>query len=275
MSPTLLGLGTLFGSGNVGTLIWATGLALTAAVTGLRIGGRLLTPMLAVVIVAAVGAAGTGSLLGFGTALGARLNMSPEIPRLDAPPRTALITSQLSNKFLLMKTLFWNPNISRVLSIGGNGSPDGFASTSVRLAPGAGLVDDHGRPITGPFAVDSDTVADPGAPATAVLQRSPTTIVFGLNRIDGYFETAGSLSAEAGRKPVVVNLRMRSVSGSKGMSVDCTHSRRVVTVGARSTNVSIRVPAHSVETCRIALVRGLPITHRRRTVSVQAVVSRR
>jgi hypothetical protein len=276
MSPTLLGLGTIGGSGTVSTLLWASGLAAAAAAAGLRFASRRFTPLLAVVIAASVGAMGTESLLGFGTALGERLNVSSETPRLHAPPNSAIVTSELTNRWLLMKTLFWNPTVTRVLVLGGGSAADTFPSTSVRLQPGRGLVGMDGQRVSGPFALDTDTAAAyptsvaSRRPLPGVFARSPSVFLFGLNRVDGYLETVSSLEAVAPGRPLRVTIQMTSDRGQKTMSVTCGRARREVVVGSTVTSMSLLVAARSQLLCRIGLVKGAAVSYANRTVSVRA-----
>src|SRR5262249_33935626 len=108
------------------------GLAVAATATGLRLGGRRLTLLLSVIIVASLSALASASFLGFGRDPLSRPRL-PGVARMATPAGTALLTSFGSNPSLLMKTLFWNPEIKRVLVIGSESAPDGFPSTMVRL----------------------------------------------------------------------------------------------------------------------------------------------
>jgi hypothetical protein len=274
-SPTLLGLGSITGGGDTSTLIWATALAAGAIATGLRLRGRLLAPLLAVVVVASVGASGSAALLRFGATLDTRLNLSADVPRLNAPAGTALITSTGTNRFLLMKSLFWNPDITRVLVLGDGRASDGYASTKVRLEPGHGLVDRLGRTVPGPFAVDTDTTATsaatfvPRGSMPAVLREAPIVLVFGWNRNDGYLETVTRLYAVANTGPIELTMRLVSPNGPKTLNLACGRMRRTVEVGRRPTNTRITVAASSELSCLISLVRGVPLLHSHRTVSVK------
>lgn len=278
MSPTLLGLGAIAGNGNGATLAWAVLLAAAAVVIGLRVGGRSLPVLLALAIIAGVGVLGTKSLLEFTGPLGERLNISATIPRLHAPANTALVTSPVTNRWLLMKTLFWNPNITRVLVLGARASTDGFNSTAVRFQPGRGLVAGNGRPAQGPFAVDTDTfiAAAPGSsngtPPSTVSRAAPRLLLFGWGRGDGYLETVSWLYAVASRAPVTVTLGLSSSNGRKRMSIDCGQGPRLVAVGAHVSQVRLQAQAERELACRISLVEGLPVDYHDRTVSVRARV---
>lgn len=260
-SPSLLGLGTLAGGGDRGTLLWAVGLALLALGVGLGVIAPRVVPATSLLLLAAVGSAGTVSLLGFGTALGWRLNLTDDVPRLHARPGTALVTLPTSNRFLLMKTLFWNPQVTRVLVLGRGPAADGWAATDVRLNA-QGLVGPDGRPVRGPFAFDTDTTALVGPGSARVF-------LFGLNRTDHYLETLSRLDVAAGERPVEVGLRLVSPSGAKRIALRCGGKNRVVTVGTAPTQAVVPVPKQTVRTCRITLVGGSPVVSRGRTVSVQ------
>jgi len=276
MSPTLLGLSTLGGGGNTATLTWVAILSLASVAVGLRIGRRHLTPLLALAIVAAVGATAVHSLLSYGAVLGAKLGVSNGIPQLQAPTDAALVTSSTTNRFRLMKTLFWNPNVTRVLSIGSASAVDGFAATQVRLVSGRGFVDAAGGTVEGPFAVDSDTFAaapsmtDPTEARSGVFEQAPALIAFGWNRLDGYLETVSRLYAVATQRPLHIRIALFSSSGTKKMAFKCGRSKDEVVVGARTRWVRLSVRPHAELACRIALVRGTPATEGNRTVSVHA-----
>ena len=276
MSPTLLGLNHVGGGGNAASLVWALALAAAAIVTGLRVGGRMVTPLLGLTIIAVIGAVGTHSLLTFSSTLGKRLNVSSDVPRLHAPTGTAILTSSVTNRWLLMKTLFWNPQVDRVLVVGKGPAVDGFAATNVRLVPGVGLVDNHGNRVSGPFAVDTDTVAAPESTlrqstiTPGVLPRAPAVLVFGWNRTDRYLEVVSWFYATAGRRPLNVALTMSSSHGAKAMSIDCGRNREVVSVGFAPRTVRLDVPTKTELACRISLVKGSVVPYRNRDVSVRA-----
>jgi hypothetical protein len=276
-SPSVLGLGTLTGGGTGSTLIWAMALTALAVATGLRLGGPRVTSVVALALLGAVGAAGTLSLLGFGSALGWRLNLSTDVPRLHAPRGSALITVPGTNRFLLMKTLFWNPGISRVLVLGNGHAADGYAATDVQLRPPGVLVDRNGRSVPGPFAIDTDTMAasrllpDSRSATRSVFLTAPTVMVFGWNRDDRYLETVSRLVAVAGGKPVKVTLSLASPNGSKTMAISCGAGVKKLPVSRKQVLVGVGLARMSRRTCRMSLVRGEPVSYRERTVSVQGI----
>lgn len=274
MSPTLLGLDEL-GTGKA-TLVWAAGLSILAFATGLRLGGRLATPLTAVVVLLTVGSAGSVSFLSFASDLVTRLNLPTVTPRLRAPRGTALVISPATHRALLPRTLFWNPRVNRVLFIGTGTAPDGFATTDVALDPGKGFVDAAGRLVNGPYAFDSDTVAlsmprSGGRPSErAVTATAPIGIVFGLNQVDHFLETVSWADFVSGKQPLVITIRFVSRHGTKTMSVACDGDARTVVVGRLPTAARIPVPPESRRECRISLVKGMPVSYGNRTVSVQA-----
>lgn len=268
MSPTLLGLGTIGGGGDASALIWATGLAILAVLARMRIGGRAGTLVLAFAVVAAIGAMGARSLLGFGTTLDRRLDVSPTIPRLHAPPGAAIVTSPNTNSWLLMKTLFWNRNVTRVLVLGQGSAADGFAGTDVHLVPGVGLVDRDGKPVVGPFEVDADTFAAPSGD-----RRTPALFLFGWSKEDGYLDPVSWLDAATGSRALEARLVLSSVHGTKEMAIRCGRMTRRVAVGVGATPVVVRVAARSEVSCRIGLIAGSTVEEHDRTVSVHAQVT--
>jgi hypothetical protein len=271
-SPTLLGLTWLTGGGDRGTLAWAIVLAVAAVVTGLRVGGRRVTRVLGAVIVLSASAAASVGLLRFGSTLGAQLNLSNDVPHVHAPQGSALVTFPDTNRFLLMKTLFWNPAITRVAVLGRGASPDGYASTGVRLAPGRGFVDGRGRPLHGPFAFDTDTAVATAAThgaLPAVLGEAPSVVVSGWNRSDGYLETVSRLIAAAGRRPLDVAMTVVSPDRPRRVSLRCSNAHRTYTVGTQPTTLRVLIPARSRRECLVSLVAGTPVVRNNRTVGVR------
>jgi hypothetical protein len=274
-SPSLLGLGTLAGGdGSRGTLVWAVGLSALALATGLGVFRRRLVPALALLLLAAVGGAGTASLLGYGTALGWQLDFTTDVPHLHAPPGTALITTADTNRFLLMKTLFWNPQVTRVLVVGTGRAADGFAAADVRFDRRGRLIDHAGDVVPGPFALDTDTSgAGSGRVSSGradVFARAPRVLVFGWNRDDHYLETVNRVVAVSTGDRLAVSMRLQSVHGRKTMALVCRGSRPVaLVVGRAERSLKFVVPPHRERACRLSLVKGMPIPYRQRTVSVQ------
>jgi hypothetical protein len=273
MSPTLHGLGTIVGRGDAGHLSWAAGLAVAALVTGLGLGGRRLTLLLATIIVAAVGILASVSLLGLGRdAYRSRL---PGVTQLATPPGTALLTSSGSDRWLLMKTLFWNPDITRVLVLGSGSAADGFASTAVRLGR-LGLVDGRGRPVPSPLALSADTTASsrPGFESSrqipAAVRGRPAVLVAGWNRTDHYLDPVSWVYAVAGGRPVELSMRLVSERGPKTMSLACGSDRRSILVGKRPATLRVSVPRGTERACRISLVKGAAVSQGDRLVSVKA-----
>jgi hypothetical protein len=242
----------------------------------LRVGSRRLEWVVVTLLVVTIGAAGTKSLLAYGAVLGEQLHMTTSVPRLGAPPNAAVVTSPFSNGYRLMKTLFWNPNATRVLAMGSTAGPDGFPATAVRLAPGKGFLDSRGRPVPGPFAFDTDTLAattttQVGTPAPATLRRAPELIAFGWNRLDHYLETVTALYAVASTKPLAVDIGLANPGRPKTIGFVCGNAKKAFVIGNRSrVQVQFRVPAHTVLRCRIALIRGEPVSYQHRLVSVRA-----
>lgn len=270
MSPTLLGLTSLAG-GRASSVVWPLLLAGAAVVVGLRVGTRRLEWVVVTVLMATIGAAGTKAQLAYGSVLGEQLHMTTGIPRLGAAPNAALITSPFNNGFALMKTLFWNPNVTHVLVMGDVAAPDGFPATTVRLVPGKGFVDSSGRSVPGPFAFDTDTfAAEVGESGSATFQRAPELIAFGWNRLDHYLETVTSLYAVASTQPLAIRIGLVSPGRPKAMGLVCGRVKKVIVVGRHSTEVRLRVPARAVLRCRIGLLKGAPVAYHRRLVSVQA-----
>ncbi|MBA3842028.1 MAG: hypothetical protein H0X39_05305 [Actinobacteria bacterium] len=270
-SPTILGLQSLAGGGPHATLLWALMLAVAAMLVGPWMNGTRLTVFGAVLILGAVGVTGTRQLLKFGTSLGFELGANiTAVPRLNATHGTALLTGPRTNRFLLMQTLFWNPQVTRVIDLGSDGAPDGYASIPVRIGEQGELVDAHGAPVPGPFAFDSDTTAATFKGSGRVFPRLPQVIVFGLNQDDRYLETVSQLYAAANDRPFVVSMWLASPLGAKSLNFACGSHRWTERITTRPRRVQIAVPRASRVACRISLIAGIPVSHRKRTVSVMA-----
>lgn len=273
MSPTLVGLHEL-GSGKT-ALIWALGLGVAGVATGLRVGGRLTTPLIAVAVVLVAGSVGSVSFLTFDRDRILQLGLPADVPRLHAPPGTALVTFPDTSRALMQRTLFWNPDVGRVLYVGNGTAPDGFAATDVQIEPGEGFVDPEGRRVKGPYAFDLDTapvVVSSGGRSSgqAVVGTAPVGVVFGLNQVDHFLDTVSWADFFGGKHAIATTIRLVSRHGSKTIAVACNGDARKVVVGRRPTAVHLVVPAEAELECRISLVKGEAVSYGNRTVSVQA-----
>ena len=183
--------------------------------------------------------------------------------RLNAPSGAALVTWPGTDRYTLMKTLFWNPTISRVLVLGGGRASDGSGSDPAVFAR-AGIVDDTGHSMSGPFAFGPDTTVfsadfgfSPGDQHGGWLRGSPGAIVLGLDREDGYLSTVAEMfiSPQPGRS--VVELRLKADTRGRRLTFICSSGRTDVDVWkALEGCADSHRPQCGHRACRVSLTRG-------------------
>lgn len=249
---TLVGLQHVFGAVQPSVLLWAPLLSILAVAIAQNTSRRLAFSMVTTVI--AVVAVGASSGL-------AGLVSDPTVPRLGAPHGSALVTSGEGDRFGEMKSLLWNPAITRVVVVDGDGSPDGFAATTATFAPHVGGFSRRGRPVEGSFVVAPDgAYLRPDARTAGSFDRfrAPAAIVLGWSPSRHYLRVAGRLLIASGRRSLSLHVQVSSI-GPRTIGVTCSGLRaRSVPVRRPSTVVLVRVPPLTVTTCRFALVRGAP-----------------
>ncbi|MGZ4415932.1 MAG: hypothetical protein ACXVRZ_16385 [Gaiellaceae bacterium] len=272
MSPTMLALNSVVGSGGGETLAWAVALAILAVAVGLRVSRSSTVAVAATIIVATLSVLGARALGRLGP--DARLGRSA-LPRIDAPSDSALLTFPGDDSVQLMKTLFWNPRIGRVLVVGNGKSPDSFASTGVGLAPGPRFVDLRGGEVAGPYVVGLDAVATVGAGfesngrSTVLIRRPPSVLIVGWNRVDGYLRPTAFLYAASGRGPLQIMIRFDALARRSTIDLRCGDEQRRLRFNGR-TSIRLAVPVRSSLSCRISLVRGRLAIVGERLVSIRA-----
>ncbi len=263
-SPTLLGLQRLGGGGSNARLFWAIGLSVAAVSAGLLRSRLRPTVLLAIVVAAAVCFAGTRSLL--------RLVPAPETAvakravgtfRLGAPAQTSLVAWAGTDRFTLMKTLFWTPTIRHVLMIGGGLAPDGFSSTPVRFRSSGGIVDSTGRLVDGPFAFAPDTtvLAPAARSGSPWLRVAPRAVVLGLERHDRYLNTVAKLLVASRPGVLKIGLELSTEGPRKTLAFACGSRTFDVAVSGNPEWVSL------ASSCRISLVKGAAVEHANRITS--------
>jgi hypothetical protein len=257
-APAVLGLQT-FGTGTA-TLVWAATLALVAVLVAQLRSAQWAPLFLAILVSGVLGLAGTRALLRYAPVAhpGGRSNI--DLYSLGAPSGSTLVTWAGTDRYVLMKTLFWTRGIKRVLVLGGGPATDGYGSTGATFGS-RGITDLSGRPINGPFAFDLDTTALPGvgSPTTPWVRRSPQALILGLTRQDGYLGTGARVLVAPEARPRSLVLSLRSSDGRKQLTFECGTRKFRVAVGATPVGVRIPVPASSVERCRISLTRGAAV----------------
>lgn len=268
-APTLFAVDAITGGSAAARSFIAAGCALAAAAIALGIGGRKATAAVSLACLTALSVACTMGML---TAQ-QRSTRALEVRTYAAPVGSALLATRATTPIRIMTTLFWNPNVTRVLVLGGGGASDGYASTSVRLGAG-GLVAGDGDPVGAPLVLGPDgtglTVG--GGVSPHVLRSVPTVLVFGWSRANGYLDSTSFLYVSARRQAVDLLIRLRSDHGDKRVSFACTRLRRVVSVSLRPESVRLSVPAGSLESCRISLIGGAAEKLGVRVVGVRAAI---
>jgi hypothetical protein len=252
-APTLTGLATL-GPGT-GAVVWAPILTLLAAAVALV--GTLNRNWVAV---AAVGVAAATSI----ATAHAYVDFSAHrpAPRVDSGSNAAYVTYAQADGVYLMRSLFWNPNITRVLVVGGGEAPDSYPSTSVTLNPAGGLTDAQGRAVAGPFVVGPGTLvlgqsrALPRADGLATVQSAPRVIVFGWYRDDDALSPFARFLIAGGSRGTRLELSLQS-GRMKRLELRCSDGpARIVSVGEAATTLTMRSPAQVTTTCELRLVAG-------------------
>ena len=256
-SPSLLWLHALGGGESSARLAWVIGLVV-ASVAVAQLRDRPYAGLLiGLVVVGFVSAAATRAVLRFAP-LEARLaHSSPtQAFRIKAPDGAALITWAGTDQFILMKTLFWSPDVKRVLVLGGGKASDGFAATPVRLA-GQGVTDDRGHRVAGPFALGIDALAA-GPSAGSWSRRWPTAFILGLDRESRILDEVAQLSVETHSRPRAVSMLLVAESPRR-LTFTCPTGRVDANVGRAASWARITIPRERAVRCRISLTRGAAV----------------
>jgi len=201
-SATLRGLAELETDALPAVAIWGPALTLLAAATAWRRVAReraLVAVAVAVCVFISVGA--SRHFVG--------KTRENEAFRADTRDDAAFVTWAGSDALDLMRTLFWNRNLERVLILGPGGSSDGFPYRSATVGPGgAVLAAAGGGRLTGPYVFGPDTVvAQRGArwtrrrQALAVEEKAPPLVALGWDARTGIVGPAGRILAAAGARP--------------------------------------------------------------------------
>jgi hypothetical protein len=257
-SPTLLGLsyGLVLHLSSP-PLLWAPLLGVLAVLTslyGLRYPYAVAVAAAAVCVV--TGIAGSRALI----------DHNPEtIPHASVQGPASFLTYGGSNPDYLEESLFWNPEVKRVVVVGGDPAPDGFASVPA-FATSAGLLTTaSGRHIPGPFVIGPDATALARGSALsqgdglATFTETPAAIVFGFYRKAGLLAPFGRFFAApgAGKAGFRLILRLSSIQTPQTIGLKCASApNRQFVVGQRAKAVAITVPRGGTRDCRFGLVSG-------------------
>src|SRR5581483_8930412 len=190
-----------------------------------------------------------------------------------APPGTSLLAFGAGTPPAeVMKTLFWNPRLGRVLVLGG-GRGDAFDSIPVRLA-GGGVLRDGTGPVTGPLAFDP-ACAELAATGPGITRAGRYVLVRDLARVrissvvtgwssrTGRFAPSGSVTVAApvagGAVHRTLRLALRSLgTGPAVLRLHCSGGFTKTAVVGRS-GLELRLPLDGVGVagCSYAMTKGV------------------
>ena len=256
-APALHALSNLSIGERPASIVWGPALvvlALLVAGYGASAGRRLIVAGAAICVALSVGA----------SIAYIRHQPDTSVPIAHAPDNSTLVTWHDGDAFTLMKVLFWNPAITRVVVLGpGGGASDGFPSVAAILEPVGGLRTSTGAPVRGPFVFGPDTTVTADASprsGLAVLPEAPSVIAFGFYNESRYLAEVGRIFAVGGDRGSSVSLLLHSPHRTtKRISVRCTDGfRRDIEVGPHPVSATIPVPRREVRSCWFALTRGAP-----------------
>jgi hypothetical protein len=201
------------------------------------------------------------------------------VPMAHAPQNSALVTWHDGDAYSLMKVLFWNPAITRVVVLGpGGGASDGFPSTAAVVRPGRGLTTPTGAAVRGPFVFAPDTtVSGDASPRSgfAIVARMPAAVAFGFYNETRYLAEVGRIFAAGGDRGSSVSLLLHSPNrATKRTSVRCADGfRKDVAVGPHVVSATIPVPPGAIRSCWFALTGGAPEHVGRFNLGVKGTIS--
>ena len=232
-------------------VVWAPLLAVTAIATGL-VGYRHRRGL--AVVAAAVALSSTA------VAAAAVIRFAHSLPttRTAVGAHAAYVTTSNEDAFAEMRTLFWNPNLDRVVVFGSGGAPDGFGGANAMLRPDGSLVTVAGTVIPGPFVASPNLLAVPSSsPAPLAVFAAPVDVLaFGWSGVDDYLAPFVRIVIAGRNRGANVQLRLRSDDGQKTMALRCPGRAQRFALGERATTILIHAPAHRVRTCDLRLIAG-------------------
>jgi hypothetical protein len=274
-SPTMLGLNAgLIVRLHSPPLVWApllAVLAVGAAGAGARHGLALATTAAAVCVVA--GAVGMRTLI----------DRNAPIPHTHSSSDAALLftPTQPTDAIQAMQTMFWNPNIRRLIGLGSSASPDTLRLTLATVASPGVIETTDGTRVNGPFVVAPGTMARSTSRIFAdggraqVFAGSPRLVFFGWYR--GYIGFFSRLFAAGGaNRSYRAAVHLARVSDERTrIGFRCTSGRRqrLVTVPPAGTTLYIPLPAGKSQDCRIGLAEGAVRDHAGDSVIARATIA--
>jgi hypothetical protein len=250
-APTLHGLGQLAPAGAVE---WAPLLAAAVLVGALWRRGTWIA-VVAICIGLVVSAGASWNLI-------QTSRRAPDV-RADAPSGSSVLTWAGGDPYVLMRTLFWNPRIGRVLVLGPGIAPDSYPAQSVRLAPGPRVETPAGQQLSGPYVFTRDGVVLGGGRriergTTMFVERAPSVVALGWDRRDGWVAPGASIFAAGGRRPATLIVGLRATDGdTKVLRFHCDYGLdRVVRVGVRAVKLAVPVARGRAQACDMRILEG-------------------
>jgi len=192
-------------------------------------------------------------------------------PMALSKPAT-FVTSSSTNPSTVMTTLFWNPTIQRVL-VTDSARPDGYAVAAAEMGRG-GVVRANGTRVHGALVFDAASTvvrvrrarvrSEAGVIVVSNAEHSRISFLAnGWFKRSGYLASSGRLilAAPAPDAPLHTRLVLRLQGDRRSPKAvlrfaSSSGLRRLVTIRARPTVVSLPVTGRGVWSCKFGLVRG-------------------
>ena len=265
-APPLTGLA--FADPSSTAVVWAPLLVVAAVATGL-VGYRHRRGL--AVVAAAVALSSTA------VAAAAVIRFAHSLPstRADVRGNAVYVTTPDEDGFAEMRSLFWNPNLDRVVVFGGGNAPDGFGAIDAMLRPDGSLATVAGTVIPGPFVASPNLLALPSSsPAPLAVFGAPVDVLaFGWSGVDGYLAPYVRIFIAGRSHGANVRLRLHSDVGHKTIALSCAGRAQRFAVGERATTISIHAPAHLVRTCEFRLISGTVVVRHGRNIGARGTLS--
>jgi hypothetical protein len=255
-APALHALSNFAVGGRPASIIWApalVALALLVAWRGATSPWNMINAGIAICIALSIGSSV------------AYVGDQPDapVPSAHASNGSSLVTWSAANSFLLMRTLFWNPEISRVVVLSRPHSPDGLPVIAAHLGRGRRLKSADGSFVRGPFVFGLDTTplgegTQTGGQELTTLKSMPVAIAFGRYRQSGYLGVVGRLVAHANGPNSSLAVRLRSPNGTtKRITFVCDDGfRKDLDVGQTAVDAVIPLKAGVTQDCWFGITRG-------------------
>jgi hypothetical protein len=250
-SPTLQGLGKLT---SAGAIVWGPILAVAAALSSLRRAGAWMLGVAACICIVTSAGASWNII---------RTSGRPPDLRAGAPAGTSVVTWAGGDPYVLMRTLFWNRNATRVLVLGPGDAPDSYPSEPAKLAPGPRIETLAGRGFSGPYLFAADATVIGGGRRVEhgplmLVEHAPSVVGFGWDRQGAWVTPGASIFVAGGSRRATLSVGLRAVDrGAKILRVQCQYGfDRVVTIGLKRATLAVPVASERPQTCSIRILKG-------------------